>query len=218
VAVIRDHQRPSEAIRGHQRPSEAIRCHHGKHLEARLVSIRGHQKQSEAIRASTWKHVSSSETTRGNQMPSAHLEARLVSASVGRRHVRQVASHVDEQRRRHGCEFRQGRCPVMERPHEPRILMTEVISMQGRSSSAISGPSNWQSSALSGPSEAIKCTQWAIRGNQVHSVGHQRQSNALSGPSNRQSSTLTFHTTRWHCRLTQLGGNGPPFWLARWQR
>jgi hypothetical protein len=82
---------------------------------------------------------------------------------------------VDEQRRRHGCEFRQGRCPVMERPHEPRILMIEAISMQsacnphepriltaismqGRSSSAISGPSNWQSSVISGPSEAIKYT------------------------------------------------------------
>jgi hypothetical protein len=41
-------------------------------------------------------------------------------------------------------------------PHEPWILT--AISMQGRSSSAISGPSNWQSSALSGPSEAIKRT------------------------------------------------------------
>jgi len=123
------------------------------------------------------------------------------------------------------------------------------------------GSSNWQSSALSGPSEAIKCTQWVIQlaikctqwairgnqvhsvghpiGNQVHSVGHQRQSSALSGPSEaikctqwviqsaikctqwairgnqvhsvghpignqvhsvghqRQSSALTFHTTRW---------------------
>jgi hypothetical protein len=41
-------------------------------------------------------------------------------------------------------------------PHEPRILT--AISMQGRSSSEISGPSNRQSSALSGPSEAIKYT------------------------------------------------------------
>ena len=111
-----------------------------------------------------------------------HLEARLVPASVGRRHVRQVASHVDEQRRRHGCEFRQDRPPVMKRPHEPRILT--AISMQGR-----------------------RCVGHPI-GNQVHSVGHQRQSSALSGssnwqssalsgPSNRQSSALTFHTTRW---------------------
>jgi len=135
-----------------------------------------------------------SETIRGK-----HLEARLVPASVGRRHVRQVASHVDEQRRRHGCEFRQGRCPVMERPHEPRILMTEAISMQsacnphepriltaismqGMSSSAISGPSNWQSSAISGPSN------WQ---SSAISGPSNWQSSALSGPSNWQSSALS---------------------------
>ena len=103
----------------------------------------------------------------------------------------------------------------MERPHEPRILMTEAISMQsacnphepwilmaismqGMSSSAISGPSNRQSSAISGPSN------W--------------QSSVISGPSNRQSSALSGPSEA--IKYTHLPHHALalPLDAARWRR